>query len=242
MKLRALLLAALLLGLLTSTVWADDGHGVGRGHKQQEREAAAVYNLRLASGLAAPGQPDPNVTVVPPGGGSQAAVVCTNRPDAWAGRLWGSNWISSQADCTASFASSADYQYGTSFALPASAGPARISGWVLADDSVTVQLNGHTIFAGGGFREPASFASDDSTLFNTGVNTLTFTVHNLVGPTGLDFVANVRAGFAATATGERAWNHGQCVSEVAHDQEPGHGHGQTVSQAARFACWEEIGD
>jgi len=32
------------------------------------------------------------------------------------------------------------------------------------------------------------------------------------------------------------------VSEAAHEEEPGRGHGQAVSQAARFTCWDEIDD
>jgi hypothetical protein len=66
-------------------------------------------------------------------------------------------------------------------------------GQVLADDSVTIQLNGTTIFTGGGFTSPSTFSSTDSSLFQGGANSLTFIVNNVTGPTGLDFVAHVQA-------------------------------------------------
>jgi hypothetical protein len=153
-----------------------------------------AFNLFLASGQADAGQIDPNVTVIPPGGSSQAAIVCANIPGAWASPLAHSNWISLQADCTTSLANAANYQYSTTFTLPAHHPGVSIAGNVLADDSVTIQLNGNTIFTGGGFTSPTPFSSNNPAFFTTGTNTLTFTVYNVTGPSGLDFAARVHAG------------------------------------------------
>lgn len=223
MKLRALIVFVLLIGLLPSVASADGSRGLKFG-----------TSINLASGVAVVGAADPNVTVIPPGGRSQAALLCSDIPGAWAAALPDTNWISIQADCSAGLAAG-DYQYSASFSLSSNAGPLRLRGSVTADDSVTVQLNGHTIFSGGGFTAASSFSSDDASLFNTGTNTLTFVVNNGDGPTGLDFVVNVSAG--ETVGAEK--NHGQCVSAVAHQTARGRGHGKAVSEAARFACGGE---
>ncbi len=236
MRLRALLLAALLLGALAPTAWAEQGHGRQGDSRHVARAADASFSVRLVS--------DANVAVIPPGGSSQAAVVCASVPAEWARPVTGSRWISTQADCTASFPANADYQYSTSFTLPADVSPVVISGWLLSDDGVTVKLNGNTLFSNGSFRQAQWFAVSNPGGLQAGTNTLTFTVHNVVGPTGLDFRIDVRAGSGATALPGEATNHGQCVSGYAHerDDEQGNGHGQMVSTAARFYCWGDEPD
>jgi hypothetical protein len=197
-RLQSLILAVLLLGALTSPAWADDDHqGQGNGnglalgrifHRGEDSVA-----LTLASGRAAGGQADPRVPVTPDGGSSQSAVVCSNVPDEWAGPIRASHWVSLQADCTADPGDSTNFTYSATFNLPPNPTSVRIMGQVLADDSVTIQLNRTTIFTGGGFTSPSTFSSNDSSLFQGGTNTLTFIVNNVTGPSGLDFVAHVQA-------------------------------------------------
>ena len=183
-RLRSRFLAILLLGVLSSPAWAEDG----RDHQDGRRHTGATT---LASGRAADGQADPRVSVTPSGGSSQAAVVCATDNPAWASPLAGSKWISLQADCTAALANATNYGYSTSFRLPANHSDARIAGEVLADDSVTIQLNGNTIFTGGGFTTASTFSSSNASFFVTGVNTLTFTVNNVTNASGLDYVARI---------------------------------------------------
>jgi hypothetical protein len=211
-RLRSIVLAILVLGLLTTPAWADGGHGRGNGQRwsyqsfNQTFDAGpgnapwwagnrprAVMSIFLASGRAAGGQPDPRVTVTPPGGSAQSAIVCSNLVPGWAGPLEGSNWDSLQADCTTGLAGGANFQYSTTFRLPANRRGVAIAGNVLADDSVVIQLNGNTIFSGGGFGSASAFSSNNAAYFTTGTNTLTFTVYNVTGPSGLDFVAHVQA-------------------------------------------------
>jgi hypothetical protein len=181
-RLRSLFLAILLLAALTSPAWAENDHGA-------RADASA---LRLASGRVPGGQADPRVTVTPAGGSSQSAIVCATNDPAWASPLPGSGWISLQADCGTSLADSTNYVYSTTFTLPRNHSAARIDGQVLADDSVTIQLNGTTIFTGGNLAGATPFSSADASLFTTGVNTLTFTVFNVTGASGLDYVARVQ--------------------------------------------------
>lgn len=202
-RITSLFFALLLTGVLVSPALADNGHGHGRWHgpiwgyngQANENGQGRSFNAVLVSGSAAAGQADPNVTVTPAGGTSQSAVVCATTPTPpWANPLPHSNWISLQADCTTSLANSTNYQYTTTFTLPANHPGVWISGRVLADDSVTIQLNGNTIFTGGNFSSATSFSSHNAAFFTTGTNTLTFTVNNVTGPSGLDYVARVHAG------------------------------------------------
>jgi hypothetical protein len=194
-RLQSLVLALLLLGVLTSPAWADDDHrgpgngnGLALGRIFHRGETIA---LTLASGRAPEGQADPNATATPDGGSSQSAVVCSNVPPEWSSPIRASHWISLQADCTTDPGDSTNFTYSTTFNMPPNHSAARIEGRVLADDSVTIQLNGTTIFAGGGATSPSTFSSNDSSLFNAGTNTLTFIVNNVGGPSGLDFVTRV---------------------------------------------------
>ncbi len=231
----AVLLFALLLAIVPSVALADPGNGNGRW-SHEDADGSSV-SIDLASGLAALGQVDPNVTVLPAGGTSQSAVVCSARPGSWAAPLQDTNWISTLADCNASL-SAIDYTYTITFNLASNSGPLRLDGSVLADDSVIVRLNGHDLFNGGGFAQSSSFSTADSTWFVTGTNSLTFVVHNVTGPSGLDFRASVRGG-TAVVDDDGGNNHGQCVSAVAHETPRGRGHGKAVSEAARVSCWHQ---
>jgi hypothetical protein len=191
-RLQSFLLAFLLFGAVTSPAWADNDRGNpdrGRVFSQNDNIFAHV----LASGRVPAGQADSAITVTPTGGSSQSAMACSTIPSAWAGPLRGSRWVSLQADCTTSLADSTNYVYSTTFNMPPNHDAARISGQVIADDSVTIQLNDTTIFTGGGFGSPTTFSSNDSSLFVAGTNTLTFTVFNVTAESGLDYVARVEA-------------------------------------------------
>jgi hypothetical protein len=193
-RLRSFLFAVLLLGALTSPAWADSDqnpdHDLRFGRVVVGDNVVA---LTFASGRAVAGQADSAISVTPAGGTSQSAVSCSSLPSVWADPLARSNWVSLQADCTTALADSTNYVYSTTFTLPPNHVAARIDGRVMADDSVTIQLNGTTIFAGGGFTSPSSFSSNDSSLFLAGTNTLTFIVNNVTGASGLDYVARVEA-------------------------------------------------
>jgi|GEM_PF-5327260 len=202
MRLKSVFLAIVLMGLLTSPAFAAGrwGHGNWYGPIAMHRGNSTVWqrlglDILLASGVTTPGQADPRDTVTPPGGATQAAVACSNRPSNWAGPITHSNWVSLQADCTTNLSGGTNYTYSTTFNLPAVRPGVGIVGRVLADDSVTIQLNGHTIMAAGGNLGAAStFYSTDPTVFTAGTNTLTFTVYNVTGPSGLDYVAGIRTG------------------------------------------------
>jgi hypothetical protein len=194
-RLQSLVLAVLLLGALTSPAWADDDHngqGNGNGHALgRDFHRGNIGVMTLASGRASAGQVDPTITVLTDAGTSQSAVVCSNLVSGWANPLPRSNWVSLQADCTTPLADSTDYFYNISFNMPPNFTTARVEGRVLADDSVTVQVNGTTIFTGGGFGSPTTFSSNNSSLFVPGTNTLSFVVNNVTGASGLDYVARV---------------------------------------------------
>jgi hypothetical protein len=162
------------------------------------------------------------------------AVTCTNRPSAWPAPLDGSQWISTNADCTTGVASGT-FTYTVSFSLPSGATNLALSGSLLADDSVSVSLNGNGLSLSGpnGFGSVSTFSTTSG--FQTGTtNTLTFTVNNAGGPSGLDFTASVTGSGLGQGQGtaEGAGGHGQCVSAVAHEHERGRGHGEAVSNAA----------
>lgn len=224
---RALLLSVLTLALLAPPVGAERERGPGREPDAQgERGDRDAVIVTLASGQAEPGAGDPRVTVSGPGiGDSQAAVVCVSRPAAWAEPLAGSAWVSVAADCAGP---AGEYRYTIAFFLPEGLEDPDLTGWVLADDVVRIELNGQVVFTDGGFTTPAAFAAADDSWFAAGVNTLTFVVTNAGGPTGLDFVATVTAG----AERERKESHGACVSAVARGTPPGPGHGAAVRAAA----------
>jgi hypothetical protein len=198
-RLRSLFFAVLLLGALTSPAWADNGdrgldhRGSDHGFRFDRIIHGNVDVLTFASGRAAGGRADSKIAVSPAGGTSQSVITCSNIPTQWDDPLAHSNWVSLQADCTTALADSTNYVYSTTFNLPPNHAAARIDGQVMADDSVTIQLNGTTIFSGGGFGSPTAFSSNDASLFLAGTNTLTFTVFNVTGASGLDYVARVEA-------------------------------------------------
>ena len=127
--------------------------------------------------------------------GTRAATVCATKPSTWAQPLAGSQWIGSVADCTGQPVG--EQRYSVTFALPADLSGLdhlRLAGAVLSDDSVTVQLNGTTIFGGGGWEGADAFETADRALFRAGENSLVFILNNSGGAGGIDFVATVRAG------------------------------------------------
>lgn len=217
-RLWSLFLAVILMVVLTVPAWADGGHGNGdwhgpigwndgnwngpawwnneNGHGPTDHGRGNPHgvDVRLASGIGHNGQNDSRVSVVPPGGSSQQAVICSTTPSAWATPIGHTDWLSLQADCTTGLAAGATYVYSTTFRLGNNRPNVSISGSVLADDSVTIQLNGNTIFTGGNYTTATSFSSNNAAFFTNGVNTLTFSVANAGGPSGLDFLARVQTG------------------------------------------------
>lgn len=234
-KLWSLVLAFLLMVVLTVPAWADGGHGHGDQHGPvwwnsgswngpawwnmgnwrdffgRGRGNPHNVNVWLASGIGPTGQNDPRVTVVPPSGSSQQAVICSvpsgaTAPNGWAAPINRTHWISLQADCTTGLSAGATYVYTTTFSLKNNRPNVSISGSVMADDSVMIQLNGNTIFNnGGGFTSASSFSSNNPSFFQSGNNTLTFSVFNAGGPSGLDFLASVQTG---RQNGGNSGNHG----------------------------------
>jgi len=212
-RLWSLFLAVLLMVVLTVPAWADNGHGQGDSHGpvSGDWQGSSWWNnwfgpsihgrgnrheldIRLVSGTGHNGHVDSPVTVTPPGGASQQAIICSNTPGGWIAPIGQSDWISLQADCTTGLAAGATYVYSTTFTLPNKYPGVSISGNVLADDSVTIQLNGNTIFTGGGFATATAFTSNNAAFFTSGVNTLTFSVYNAGGASGLDYLARVQTG------------------------------------------------
>lgn len=231
---RALLTAGLVFAVLVPTTWADSGHG-HEGNRQQDG-----FALRLESGLASAGGADPNVQVSGPGiTGTRGATVCSNRPGVWVTPLAGTKWVGVTADCTTPV-QAGDYQYSVTFTLPALDSLHDLSLWgkIAADDSVTMWLNGTSVFTLSDFSVLRDFGTSDRSLFRAGANTLQFTVHNTADASGLDFVVNVTAN-GGTAQGAQVGDdeddegiHGRCVSDAAHAAAPGRGHGEAVREAA----------
>jgi hypothetical protein len=215
MVLRTLVAAGLLLALLAPAAALADN--------DKHDDGGSSTNLSFASGST-------SVSVTPPGGSAMPAITCTSVSPEWAAPLSGSSWISTNADCTTGVAGG-NFTYTLSFTVPSGATNLDLKGSVLADDSTSISLNGNAVAVGTtGFTTPASFETTSG--FVTGTNTLTFTVNNASGASGLDFTANL-TGTGLTGTGVMSGeNHGQCVSMVAHQSSHGRGHGQAVSKAA----------
>jgi hypothetical protein len=237
MFLRSITLAVLALTLLAPAAAADQGHGRGRGRGDEDARAtvssANAVSIDLASGRAAAGAVDPNVVVTLPGAGTaSAAVVCSSQPASWAAALDGTAWISPMATCTNAQATG-QYRYDITFSLPSGTSNDRLTGSLFSDDTLSVQLNGPgvALSSSGNLAAQTTFDFSDQSAFQSGTNTLSFFVSNSGGPTGLDFRAHVRTSNAGSGADDED-NHGQCVSEVAHDTAPGPGHGKAVSEAA----------
>jgi hypothetical protein len=117
------------------------------------------------------------------------------------GSIPGASWISGNA--SGLFLPST-LTFRVTFTLPAGFLNAGLEGTLLADDTVSVRLNGNQIFAGGTFNSTSSFATTNQAYFKSGLNTLDFVVTNPpagnpeYNPLGLDFIATVshcRGGF-----------------------------------------------
>jgi hypothetical protein len=236
MRFRSVILAGILLLSLAPVALADNDHGRGRGRDRDDNRAAATSesaSILLASGGAAAGASDPKVVVTLPGGSSaSAAVVCASQPGAWA-TIRNTAWVSPIGNCGADQAAG-QYRYDVTFSVPSGATNLSLSGSFLVDDTLsTLQLNGHalSLSSGGNFTRTSTFATSDQSFFTTGTNTLSFFVNNAAGPTGLDFRARIRT--SAVDDDEDDDNRGQCVSEVARDNDGGPGHGEEVREAAQ---------
>src|SRR3954452_8703514 len=212
----ALVLVGAMAVLVVPTVWADSDHDNDGNHGN------------VTSGLAS----GTNVTVSGPGvNGTPNATVCTTRPGDYVGPLSGSNWISPRSDCGVNTSlPSGDYTYTTTFTLPSNLSGLALNGSVLADDSVTINLNGNQIFNGGNWTGATSFGT--SSFFNQGAtNTLQFVVHNAnAGASGLDFVANVTANGQPVAGVSPHNGHGE--GDEDQDEDEGGAHGECVSAVA----------
>jgi hypothetical protein len=172
--------------------------------------------LQLRSGLAAAGRRDPSVTVAGPGVEDGArAIVCSSRPSIWGVPPIASAWISGWADCDED-RPSGDFRYTIKFTLPDEIDDPRLTGRVLSDNRLDIELNGASIFSGeSSFRLPVTFGTSEKAHFKTGENTLVYRVHNNGGPTGLAFSARVTAEGEADSE-EHAWwdNRGRCAAAI----------------------------
>ena len=162
MLLRGLALASLLLIVLApATLAAEDGFTVLSGPT-----TVANMGVTLPNGLT--GRP----------------YTCTAVP--WSFTIPETQWISPNANCAAN-AATGRYTYVIFFSVTPGATGVLLSGWVQADDSVTIALNGTPVpltpsSNGSSFQTNSGFYTDWHN-----ANTLTFTVTNSGGPTGLDF-------------------------------------------------------
>jgi hypothetical protein len=162
--LRGLALASFLLALLAPTAQAaEDGFTISSGFASQPY----LHSVTL------------------PSGSSNPVYTCTN-PLPWSYTIPNTQWISPNATCTTS-AAAGNYVYKMFFTVTPAATNIRLSGGVQADNSVTITLNGNPVPL-----TPSTFGWDFQTTSgfftgNTNANTLTFTVYNGSGPTGLDF-------------------------------------------------------
>jgi hypothetical protein len=227
--------AGMLGALLVPTAWAHS-----------DEAATDSLSISRASGTAVVNLTGPGIT------GTQEAVRCTTVPGSWVSPMTSTYWIGTAANC--GDAASGDFTYATTFSLGSDLAPLanlKLEGQVLADDTVTVQLNGNTVFAGGSAGSATSFLTTERSWFTTGTNTLSFVVHNAAAASGLDFTASVTATGAAVTNGpadrddddadhgrghdgdhDGHGTHGACVSAVAHSAHHGPGHGAAVSAAA----------
>jgi hypothetical protein len=117
-----------------------------------------------------------------------AAVVATAIPESWVSNGPSSSWITPTADSPQSFGyAPGTYIYRTTFDLtgfnPASA---VLTGTLSGDDDATVTLNGTSLglmSPVGGWTSFSPFTISSG--FIAGVNTLSFRLMNVGGPTGL---------------------------------------------------------
>jgi hypothetical protein len=199
---RCVAAVGLLLALLGPTAFADDDHG---NHNHNQGSTANSF----ASGST-------SIAVTPPGGSVQTALTCTNIPSAWAAPLGGSHWISTNSDCTMGVAGG-NFTYTLSFTLPSGATNLDLKATVMADDSVSVALNGNGIGSGTTNATTSAAFETTSGFVTGGTNNLTFTVNNASGPSGLDFTATL----TGSGTCSQGHQHGQ--SSVCHQNNGHHG-------------------
>lgn len=203
--------------------------------------ASADTSLTLSSGSA-------SVSVQGPGDASAvSAVGCSPTASVWAGAISGTKWIGRQSDCSAG-AAVGTYTYSVAFDMPSGASNQQLSGSVMADDNVTVQLNGNTIFGnGGGFGSASSFSTTNASQFTTGTNTLTFTVPNSGGQSGLDFQVTVSASNVnVTATSPSVRGNGRVRGDGEDEDSNDEGRScpagiTTLDQARAYTGWRNHG-
>lgn len=157
--------------------------------------ASELATITLASGGAAPGQPDPITDFTRDGGITWRDAVVVNAHPAYS-TLPGTGWISlSPTSCCAS---NSLIRYRTTFELPAGYGSPSIQVRVHADNAARVIVNGTAvgeqpqaeIFPN--FQNPAeSFGTTNPAHFQTGTNTLDFDLRNFGDPSGLNYLATV---------------------------------------------------
>jgi len=140
--------------------------------------------------------------------GGGAALLVTSFPVGWGTAQGGTSWIAPLADqsngARTTFCCVGSTTYTTTFTLPSGFLSPILSLSVMADDNLTVLLNGHTEFTGSALYASPTVIPNITTFgdFLTGTNTLVFTVGNIGGPTGLDVLAS--GSFAAASVPEPA--------------------------------------
>src|SRR5262249_44103304 len=180
MRVPSLLVSVLMLfSLVVPTVAADEGHGRGHGRGDRDDRTISAATIHLASGRASRGRSDPNVKVTRPGSSSSnSAAVCSSTPSSWSS-LRGAAWISPIASCTTD-QDQGEYRYEITFNVPSGSTNLRLTGSVLADDTVSVQVNGQSVNlssgSGSAFATTSTFDTGTSNALREGSNTLTFLV------------------------------------------------------------------
>jgi len=173
------------------------------------QSASAVPITIYNTGTAASGV-DPyyriTATTDPTVSGNTNAYVDTSSAGGWASAISGTHWINPSASGNGSQSFGIySYTYSTTFDLtgldPATA---TLSGFLQADDVVTLLLNGKQVSGSniGTYTRPTAFSIDSqySADFLSGINTLSFVVNNS-GNYATGFDASV-SGTALSATPE----------------------------------------
>lgn len=170
-----LLVTLILMGLL----WAPSAHAA----------AIAIFSTGVDNaGFALPGGSiDPHYTVSGGGAGPDVYTYGTPADFVWSLNTAGSAWIS---PALSGFPGLGTFTYSTTFDLSGfSASTASIGGSLTADDGAKVYLNGVLILdhsytgLNSPWNQDASFLATSG--FLSGVNTLSFEVPNIGGPSGL---------------------------------------------------------
>lgn len=156
---------------------------------EEPQQFRGEYRFLSGSGVFA--GDDSKVSVTGPGLPSgQMAKTCAPPSGAWLTSASEAQWISVDPACAGTRAAG-EYVYSTTFELPEIFSDVLLTLESIADDDLTVLVNGTEISSHSGITETAYAEASDQALFKAGTNTMTFKVKNLAGATGLWFEGSV---------------------------------------------------